>query len=66
MVLAAKAAALLAGRTHVTIPDIRRLAAAVLRHRIVPTFRAQSEGITPDDLVARVMEGLPEPAVRPL
>jgi MoxR-like ATPase len=66
MVLAAKAAALLAGRTHVTIPDIRRLAAAVLRHRIMPTFRAQSEGITPDDLVARVMEGLPEPAVRPL
>ncbi len=66
MVLAAKAAALLAGRTHVTIPDIRRLATAVLRHRIVPTFRAQSEGITPDDLVTRAMDGLPEPAVRPL
>lgn len=66
MVLAAKAAALLAGRTHVTIPDIRRLAPAVLRHRIVPTFRAQSEGVSPDDLVSRVIESLPEPAVRPL
>ena len=66
LVLAAKAAALLAGRTHVSIPDIRRLAAAVLRHRIVPTFRAQSEGITPDNLVARAMESLPEPAVKPL
>ena len=66
MVLAAKAASLLAGRTHVTIPDIRRLAAAVLRHRIVPTFRAQSEGIRPDDLVARAMEAMPEPSVKPL
>lgn len=66
LVLAAKAAALLAGRTHVSIPDIRRLAAAVLRHRIVPTFRAQSEGITPDKLIARAIESLPEPAVRPL
>jgi MoxR-like ATPase len=66
MVLAAKAASLLAGRTHVTSPDIRRLAAAVLRHRIVPTFRAQSEGIRPDDLVARAMEAMPEPSVKPL
>jgi MoxR-like ATPase len=65
-VLAAKAASLLAGRTHVTIPDVRRLAAAVLRHRIVPTFRAQSEGVTPDDLVSRAMESLPEPAVQSL
>jgi len=66
LVLAAKAASLLAGRTHVTIPDVRRLAAAVLRHRIVPTFRAQSEGVTPDDLVSRAMESLPEPAVQSL
>jgi MoxR-like ATPase len=66
LVLATKAAALLAGRTHVTLGEVRRLAPAVLRHRIVPTFRAQADGVSPDDLVARAIESLPEPTARPL
>lgn len=56
LVLAGKAWALLDGRTHVTIEDIRSLALPVLRHRLVPTFGAQSEGIQPDDLIQRALK----------
>lgn len=66
MVLGAKARALLEGRTHVTLEDVQHLAAAVLRHRMVPTFRAQAEGITPDALVARAIKELPAPTARSL
>ncbi len=53
LVLAAKARTLLEGRYHVTVDDIAALARPVLRHRIVPSFTAESEGLRPDDLVAR-------------
>ncbi len=66
MVLGAKARALLEGRTHVTLEDVQHLAAPVLRHRMVPTFRAQAEGITPDALVARAIQELPTPTARSL
>lgn len=66
MVLGAKARALLEGRTHVTLEDVQHLAAPVLRHRMVPTFRAQAEGITPDALVTRAIKELPAPSARSL
>ncbi len=66
MVLGAKARALLEGRTHVTLEDVQHLAAPVLRHRMVPTFRAQAEGVTPDALVARAIKELPAPTARSL
>ena len=59
MVLAAKARALLNGRTHVTIEDVQRLAYPVLRHRIVPTFAAEADGITVDDLIGRLIDEHP-------
>jgi len=56
LVLAAKARAVLHGRTAASIDDLRALARPVLRHRIVMNFRAESEGITPlaivDELTA--------------
>lgn len=55
LVLASKARALLRGRTHVTIEDAQTLAYPVLRHRIVPTFAAEAEGITVDDLITRMI-----------
>ncbi|MBL6725767.1 MAG: MoxR family ATPase, partial [Rubripirellula sp.] len=55
LVLAAKARALLKGRTHVTTEDVQVLAYPVLRHRIVPTFAAEAEGITVDDLITRMI-----------
>jgi MoxR-like ATPase len=56
LVLAAKARALLQGRSHVTIDDVETLAHPVLRHRIVPTFAAEADGITVDDLITRLIK----------
>ena len=56
MVLAAKARALLDGRGTPSWEDVRALAAAVLRHRLVLSFRAQAEGVTADDLVRRLLD----------
>ena len=55
MVLASKVRALLHGRTHVTIDDVEALAMPVLRHRIVPTFHAEAEGMTVDKIVAELI-----------
>jgi MoxR-like ATPase len=58
LVLAAKARTLLEGRYHVTTDDIAQLALPVLRHRLVPTFAAESEGVKPDDIVRRALKEL--------
>ena len=59
IVLAAKARAIMHGRFHVTRYDIEALAYPVLRHRIVPTFNAEAEGISVDDLIARLLKEIP-------
>ena len=56
LVLASKARALLHGRTHVNIEDVQTLALPVLRHRIVPTFAAEADGISVDDLIRRLIK----------
>jgi len=56
LVLAGKVRALLRGRTHVTTDDIEALAAPALRHRLVPTFHAEAEGITVDDIVEELIK----------
>ena len=55
LVLAAKAAAALDGRPCAEIRDVHRAAASVLRHRLVTTFEAESEGIRPDALIDRLL-----------
>ena len=55
LVLSAKARALLHGRPSVSIEDVQKLAFPVLRHRIVPTFAAEADGITVDDLITRAI-----------
>jgi MoxR-like ATPase len=55
LILGAKARALLHGRTHVSTDDIQALAKPVLRHRLVVNFAAESEGITSDDIVDRLL-----------
>jgi MoxR-like ATPase len=59
LILGAKARALLLGRTHVTCEDIQVLAKPVLRHRLVLSFTAESEGVTPDDVVERILAVTP-------
>jgi MoxR-like ATPase len=61
LVLGAKARALLAGRFHVTPDDIRRVALPVLRHRVLVNFSAEAEGVTPDDLVGRLLNAVAPP-----
>ena len=59
MILGAKARALLHGRTHVTVDDLQVLAKPVLRHRLVLSFTAESEGVTADAVVDRILEVTP-------
>jgi MoxR-like ATPase len=59
MILAGKARAILRGRYHVAIEDVQAAARPILRHRIIPNFAAQSEGLTTDDIVDKLLETVP-------
>ena len=59
LILGGKARALLHGRTHVSTDDIQALAKPVLRHRLVVNFAAESDGITSDDIIDRLLEVTP-------
>ncbi|HZL89403.1 MAG TPA: MoxR family ATPase [Pirellulaceae bacterium] len=59
LILGGKARALLHGRTHVSTDDIEALARPVLRHRIVVNFAAQSDGISPDKIIDRLIAATP-------
>ncbi|MCP3935035.1 MAG: AAA family ATPase, partial [Actinomycetia bacterium] len=59
LILGAKARALLQGRTHVTCEDVQALAKPVLRHRLVLSFTAESEGVTPDSVIERIVSVTP-------
>jgi MoxR-like ATPase len=61
LVLGAKARALTAGRYHVSFEDIRALAHPVLRHRVLTNFHAQSEGVTSDTLVDKLLDAVAVP-----
>ncbi|ADQ67541.1 moxr-like ATPase [Halogeometricum borinquense DSM 11551] len=56
LVLAAKARAFLAGRSHVSWEDVEEMALPILRHRILLDFRAEREGITPEDAVRQLLD----------
>ena len=61
MVLAAKAAALIEGRLHVTGDDIRWAAPAALRHRLVLGYEAAAEGVSSDVLISEIIQSTSEP-----
>ncbi len=61
LVQSARVLALLRGRGHVVPDDIRDLAADVLRHRLVLSYDALSEGVTPDEVLDGVLAAVPEP-----
>jgi MoxR-like ATPase len=58
LVLAGKARALLHGRAHLAREDLAALAGPVLRHRIIPNFHAEAEGISSDHIIAELVKGL--------
>jgi MoxR-like ATPase len=61
LVLGAKAHALLSGRAAVTPDDVRRVAQPVLRHRVLPNFAADADGVTAEQIVAAVIRHVPAP-----
>lgn len=60
LLLGAKARAVLEGRYHATTADVRAVAGPVLRHRIITTFNAESNGITSDQVIEKLLEAVPE------
>jgi MoxR-like ATPase len=61
LIHAARALALLRGRAHVDIDDVRDLAPDVLRHRLVLSYDALSEDVTADDVLEKVLSAVTEP-----
>ncbi len=59
LILGAKTRAAMQGRAHVSADDIKFLAKPVLRHRIVVTFAAESEGVTSDSVIDQLLADTP-------
>jgi MoxR-like ATPase len=59
--LAARAYAFLHGRGYVTPQDVKSIAPWVLRHRIIPTYEAEAEDITTDQIINRIFDSVPVP-----
>ena len=56
LILAAKATALLDGRTTPDISDVNNMLNPVLRHRIIPSFNAEADGVSRDDILEKLLE----------
>jgi MoxR-like ATPase len=61
MMKASKALAAIAGREYVIPDDVKQVAPAVLRHRLILKPEAELDGATPDDVVARILSNVPVP-----
>jgi MoxR-like ATPase len=62
LILGSKARALIHGRHHVSVKDVQALAKPILRHRIIPNFYAEAEGISADRIIEQLLESVPAPA----
>jgi MoxR-like ATPase len=62
LILGSKARALMHGRHHISVKDIHALAKPILRHRVIPNFYAEAEGVTADQLIDQLLEAVPAPA----
>ena len=63
LILGAKIRAILDNRYHVAREDLRAIAPAVLRHRLILNFEGQAEGVATDDVVAKILQTVKEPAL---
>jgi MoxR-like ATPase len=61
LILGAKAHAFLAGRATIAPDDIRRVALPVLRHRVLASFAAEAEGVTPEQVIADLLSRVESP-----
>jgi MoxR-like ATPase len=60
LILGAKARAILYGRTYASTEDVRAIAAPVLRHRIITNYNAEADGVSPDEIVKRLIDMTPK------
>jgi MoxR-like ATPase len=60
LILGARFEALMAGRGHVDYEDVRAAALHALRHRVLINFEGQAEGLTPEALIAQLLERVPD------
>ena len=60
LITAAKAYAVLNGQYHVSCDDVSAVALPILRHRLIPNFAAQSEGLDSDAIVKQVIAAIPK------
>ena len=58
LILASKARAVMDGRYVASTEDVRAVVPSILRHRIITNFKAQAEGITPLDIIDRLLQGV--------
>lgn len=63
LIAGGKAVAAMDGRPSVSLQDIRSVAVPVLRHRLSTNFQAQAEGLTPENIITRLLEEVPEPNI---
>ncbi|MCX6887233.1 MAG: MoxR family ATPase [Verrucomicrobia bacterium] len=61
LTLAAKAWALLQGRTYVTPEDVKSIGPDVLRHRIIITYEAEAQAVTTDAIIKKIFNAVPVP-----
>jgi MoxR-like ATPase len=60
LILAAKARAMLHGQYYVSCDDVAAMAPPIFRHRLIPNFSAQSEGVTSDDITRKILDAVPK------
>jgi MoxR-like ATPase len=65
LIVGGKARAMLYGRYDVSFEDVRALTHPVLRHRIIPNFHAEAEGITADQVIEKLIRHIPAPDYEP-
>ena len=61
LILAAKANALLAGRSYISPHDVKSIAHDVLRHRVLVTYEAEAQGKTSDDVIDVILNNIEVP-----
>lgn len=64
LILGAKARGILRGRVNASIEDVKSVAHAVLRHRVLTNFHAEAEGVDSDVVITQLLDAVQEPAIR--
>jgi MoxR-like ATPase len=59
--MAARAQAIIEGRSYVVPDDVKNVGMDILRHRLILTYRAEAEDVTPEDLIEKIFNAIEVP-----